>query len=95
VGGDPPLLDGSFTARDSFQKAHSILKGFERNYIHQISTGDSVLGDEDGRLIFHQLRENFGGVPLQGCNQLGFHRSDTKVSPCHLQPETLTGLIDS
>jgi len=91
VGGDPPLLDCSFAARYTFQKSHPILKGFEGDDIDQIGGWHSVLGDEDRRLIFHQLREDFGGVPLQCCNQLSFHKSDTKVSLCRWQAQTLTG----
>jgi hypothetical protein len=64
VGGGPPLPDGSFAARDSFQKSHSILKSFEGDDIDQIGGWDSVLGDEDRRLIFHQFGENLGGIPL-------------------------------
>jgi hypothetical protein len=90
VGGDPPLLDCSFAARYTFQKSHPILKGFEGDDIDQIGSWHSVLGDEDRRLIFRQLRENFGGVPLQCCNQLSFHKSDTKVSFCRWQAQTST-----
>src|SRR6266404_93638 len=57
VGGGPPLLDCSFAARDSFQHSHSILKGFERGHVHQIGSWNSVLGDENRRLIFGQFAE--------------------------------------
>ncbi len=64
LGGGPLVLDGSFAARDSLQNSHSILKGFEGDDVDQIGGRDSVLGDEDRRLIFHQLGENLGGIPL-------------------------------
>ncbi len=64
VSGDPTLLDGSFAARDSLQNSHSILKGFEGDDVDQIGGRDSVLGDEDRRLIFRQFGENLGGIPL-------------------------------
>jgi hypothetical protein len=39
------------------------------------------------------LRENFGGVPLQCCNQFSFHKSDTKVSFCRWQAQTSSGSL--
>ena len=48
-----------------------------------------MLGDEDRRPISYQFSENLGRFPLQGCNQLGFHKSDTKVSLCFLQAQTV------
>src|SRR5207249_2687280 len=72
----------------SFQKSHSILKGLEGDDVHQVGGRDSVLGDEDRRPVFRQFSENRAGFPLQGCNQLGFHKSDIKVSLWFLQTQT-------
>ncbi len=90
MGRDTAFLYGSFAARYSFQKSHSILKGFEGDDVHQVGGRDSVLGDEDRRPIFHQLSENLGGFPLQGCDEMGFHKSDTKVSLCFPQAQTVS-----
>ena len=86
MGGGPALLDGSLAARNSFQEPESVLKGFVGDHIHQIGGGDSVLGDKDRGLVFCKLSENLAGIPLQCGHQLGFHKSDTKVSPGRLQP---------
>jgi hypothetical protein len=48
----------------AFQKPHSILKGFKSDDIDQIGRWHSVLGDETGRLVFHELSEDLGGIPL-------------------------------
>jgi hypothetical protein len=89
MGRSPPLLDGSFTAGYSFQESKAILEGFEGQHINQISRGNSVLGDKDRRVIFRQLPKDLGGLPFQGCHQMGFHQSDTKVSLRSLQAQTL------
>ena len=88
MGRDTAFLYGSFAARYSFQKSHSILKGFEGDDVHQVGGRDSVLGDENRRPVFHQLSENLGGLSLQGCNEMGFHKSDIKVSLWFLQTQT-------
>jgi len=55
-------------------------EGLEGDNIHQISGWDSVLGDENGRPVFHQFGKNSGGLALQSCNQLSLHRSNTNYS---------------
>jgi len=64
MGSRPPLLYGSFTAGYSFQDSKAILEGFEGQHINQISRGNSVLGDEDRRLIFRQFPKDLGGFPV-------------------------------
>ncbi len=92
MGGDPPVLNGSFPAGDSFEHAHPILQRFKGANIHQIGGGNSVLSDENGYLILCQLGENPGGSPLESCHKVGFHKSDTKVSPCHWQAQISKGV---
>lgn len=77
---DPPFLDGSLPARDSLQELQTVLERLESDYIHQVRSRDSVLSDEDRGTILHDLGENPCRTPLQGCHQLGFHSSDTRVS---------------
>lgn len=72
-----------------------MLKRLERDHVHQIRSRDSVLGNEDRRAIFCEFAENFCGAPLQRCHQLGFHRSDTKVSFRDLQGEVRLLSLDS
>ncbi len=80
MAGNPPLLNGSFPARDPFENAEPMLKGFESSEIDQVSCGNSMLRNENRGPVFSQLGENFGGLAFQRGDDVGLHRSDTKVS---------------
>lgn len=83
---------GAFSACDSFQQVHSSLQGFKSGNIHQVRLGNSVLGDEDRDLVLYHLREDARSFPLEGCNEVSFHKSDTKVSLRNKQAQAPAGL---
>ena len=87
---DSPFLKGFFATGDSFEQSQLFPHLGEGVNIDEISGRDAVLGDENRFPIFRKAFNKIGGLPLQGGDELGSHKSDTKVTLCMRQMSSVT-----
>ena len=67
------LFDRWFSTSDAFQHAHAVLQRLKCRDVDQIRTGHSVLREQDRLAVALELRQQFRGVALEGCYELGTH----------------------
>ena len=69
-----PFLHGFLTPSDTFKQAHPSLQSFVRFHVDEISTGNAMLGNEDWLFAAFKLRQQFGGLALQGGDKFSPHK---------------------
>jgi hypothetical protein len=74
MGEDATFFNCLFAARDSLEKAHSLLQGVIAIDIDEVCAGQAMLSNENWLSALFQFGEQFSGLTLQGGNKFSTHR---------------------
>jgi hypothetical protein len=88
------LIDRLSAAHDVFQHAHALLHQLVGLHVHQIGTGQTVLGDQDRLLAPRNVRDEFSSMALERRDEFG---SRGVKLECHLlcsQPQARRRYVD-
>ena len=73
MGQHSPFFESAFTARNTLEEAHPLLKCVPRLDVDQIGAGDTVLGDRDRASRSFKVGEKTSGLSLQRGDEFGAH----------------------
>jgi len=67
------FLYGFLTTSDAFKQAHPSLQSFVCLHVDEVRTWNAMLGNEDRLFAALKLRQQFGGLALQGGDKFSTH----------------------
>ena len=70
---DPALGDGHLPSGNSFEHRQALLEQLVSLDIDEVSAGQAVLGNEDWLLVPFEIRQELGGLSLEGGDGFGAH----------------------
>lgn len=73
MGSSPTLSNSLFPTGDAFEDRHALLHELESLDVQQISAGKAMLSDENWLLVALDVRQELGGLTLEGGDEFGTH----------------------
>ena len=67
------LRNSLFPTGDAFEDGHALLHELISLNIQEIGAWQAMLGDEDRLFVPLDVREQFRGLTLEGCDKFGAH----------------------
>lgn len=73
MGSNASLSNSLLSSGDTLENCHALFHELVGLHVQQIRTRKTVLSDENRFLVPPDVREEFGGLTLEGGNKFGTH----------------------